>query len=158
MASPTIHTLCCVCASPAELQCSACARSGPKLYFCSPEHQKLASRFVGLRLFRRPPADNLANRRKTLRSGSPTNRFADRGKPSSKSCPNCRPPNSKFVRCPSSRRGSRTRAAGAISTFACGTPNASCCSRLGRAHRWVIGSFAVPVRLSAPDPLCLFLL
>ncbi|GAA5971831.1 hypothetical protein JCM8115_001400 [Rhodotorula mucilaginosa] len=41
MAPPATYTLCCVCGSKAELQCSACARADVRLYFCSQEHQKL---------------------------------------------------------------------------------------------------------------------
>lgn len=34
---------CCVCGTPSTLRCSACAKLGVELPFCSTEHQKLVS-------------------------------------------------------------------------------------------------------------------
>ncbi|BGP31621.1 hypothetical protein JCM10296v2_003393 [Rhodotorula toruloides] len=53
MTSPTVGH-CLVCYAETKNRCSSCAKSGTNLFFCSPEHQKLA--WQGHRLFCGPSA------------------------------------------------------------------------------------------------------
>jgi hypothetical protein len=163
MAPPATYTLCCVCGSEAELQCSACARADVRLYFCSPEHQKLVGVASSVEVLSSIRATTLTSSH-SCRYGSLTSQSAARAKPTSENCPTCRPPNSKSPRSPRFSRRLH-RQAGAISTFLRTASKEGCISRPDHLPRCVTGCdppslspscvfVAGLARPSAADPLC----